>query len=508
MLRWHYRSRHESLIATSNAEFYENRLLVLPSPRGRTERLGLRLLRVAGAFDSGGSGTNRAEAEAVVQAILRHAKETPGDTLGVAAFSIRQRDAILDALEKARRDSPETEAFFAAHPEEPFFVKNLENVQGDERDCIMISIGYAPDASGRFAMRFGPLSSDGGERRLNVLITRAKSRLVVFSGIGAEDIDLARSDARGVAALKAFLAFAASGARAAAPAAEGEGGTLAAILAAEVEAAGKRAVRRVGLSGLFLDVAAREGEDFTLGIETDGPDRSGIRSARDREKGRAAALAMMGWRLHRVWSLGWLARPEAEAARLRAALGAEAAAPVAPEPAASDIAVPYAEAAVEVPRGTPIPSVGFAALGAILAQIVRAEAPIHQGAVFERARLLWGQQALSAEDRRALDQGLALAARLEGIVERGGVWWPEEAAGQVVPRDRRGAAAHLLRPAFLPAEEVAEAARRLLARSPRLTEAELVREVVATLGLPAAAEPAIAARIAALVGAGELRPAG
>jgi len=508
MLRWHYRSRHESLIATSNEQFYENRLLVLPSPRGRTERLGLRLVRVAGAFDSGGSGTNRAEAEAVVQAILRHARETPGETLGVAAFSIRQRDAILDALEKARRESPETEAFFAAHPEEPFFVKNLENVQGDERDCIMISIGYAPDEQGRFAMRFGPLSAEGGERRLNVLITRAKSRLVVFSGIGAEDIDLSRSDARGVAALKAFLAFAASGARASAPVADGDGGTLAGIIAGEVQAAGKEAVRRVGLSGVFLDVAAREGEDFILGIETDGPDRSGIRSSRDREKGRAAALAMMGWRLHRVWSLGWLARPEAEAARLRAALGAEAAAPAAAEPAANDIAVPYAEAAVEVPRETPMPAVGFGALGAILAEIVRAEAPVHQGAVFERARLLWGQQALSAEDRRALEQALSLASRLEGIVEQGGAWWPEDAVGRVVPRDRRGAAPHLSRPAFLPAEEVAEAARRLLARSPRLTEAELVREVVATLGLPATAEPAIAARIAALVGAGDIRPAG
>lgn len=508
MLRWHYRSRHESLIATSNAEFYDNRLLVLPSPRGRTERLGLRLVRVAGAFDSGGTGTNRAEADAVVQAILRHAKETPGDTLGVAAFSIRQRDAILDALEKARRESPETEAFFTAHPEEPFFVKNLENVQGDERDCIMISIGYAPDASGRFAMRFGPLSSDGGERRLNVLITRAKSRLVVFSGIGAEDIDTTRSAARGVAALKAFLSFAASGARASAPVAEGDGGTLAGIIAGEVQAAGKDAVRRVGLSGLFLDVAAREGEDFSLGIETDGPDRSGIRSSRDREKGRAAALGMMGWRLHRVWSLGWLARPEAEAARLRAALGAEAPAPAAAEAAANGIAVPYTEAVVEVPHGTAMPAIGFGALGGILAAIVRAEAPIHQGAVFERARLLFGQQALSAEDRRALDQALSLAARLEGIVEQGGVWWAEDAVGAVVPRDRRGAAAHLLRPAFLPAEEVAEAARRLLAATPRLTEAELVREVVGTLGLPATAEPAIAARIAALVGAGEIRPAG
>jgi hypothetical protein len=508
MLRWHYRSRHESLIATSNEQFYENRLLVLPSPHGRTERLGLRLVRVPGAFDAGGSGTNRAEAEAVAQAILRHARETPEESLGVAAFSIRQRDAILDALERARRDSPETEAFFSAHPEEPFFVKNLENVQGDERDCIMISIGYAPDEQGRFAMRFGPLSAEGGERRLNVLITRARSRLVVFSGIGAEDIDLSRTDSRGVAALKAFLAYAAGGGRAAAPAAETADAPLPALIAAEVEAAGKRAVRRVGLSGVFLDVAAQEGEDFTLGIETDGPDRSAIACARDREKGRAAALTAMGWRLHRIWSLGWLARPEAEAARLRAALGAAPAAEPTAPPAVNAIARPYREAAIAVPAETPIPALSFGTLASILAEIVRIEGPVHRDAVFERARLLWGQAALSAEDRRALEQALALAARLEGIVERGGAWWPEDRLGQVEPRDRRGVAAHLLRPAYLPAEEVAETARRLLAADPRLTEQEVVRGVLDALGLPSTAEAAIAARIAALVGAGEIRPAG
>jgi hypothetical protein len=134
MLRWHYRSRHESLIATSNAEFYDGRLFVLPSPRARSATLGLSLRRVEGRFDTGGTGTNAEEARAVAEAVIAHARETPGDTLGVAAFSIRQRDAILNAIEAARRDNPDTEAFFSAHPDEPFFVKNLENVQGDERE--------------------------------------------------------------------------------------------------------------------------------------------------------------------------------------------------------------------------------------------------------------------------------------------------------------------------------------------------------------------------------------
>jgi hypothetical protein len=140
MLRWHYRSRHESLIATSNAEFYDGRLFILPSPHARSAALGLSLRRVDGRFDTGGTGTNAEEARAVAEAVIAHARETPGDTLGVAAFSIRQRDAILNAIEAARHDNPDTEAFFTAHPDEPFFVKNLENVQGDERDSILISV--------------------------------------------------------------------------------------------------------------------------------------------------------------------------------------------------------------------------------------------------------------------------------------------------------------------------------------------------------------------------------
>uniref|UniRef100_UPI001F421FDE AAA domain-containing protein n=1 Tax=Falsiroseomonas oryziterrae TaxID=2911368 RepID=UPI001F421FDE len=320
MLRWHYRSRHESLIATSNAEFYENRLMVLPSPKARSAKLGLSLVRVDGQWQEG-AGTNRIEAEAVAQAVMRHAKETPGDSLGVAAFSIKQRDAIMDEIEKLRRESPDTEAFFASHEDEPFFVKNLENVQGDERDSILISVGYARGADGKLAMRFGPLSADGGERRLNVLITRAKKRCIVFSGLTAEDINLERASGRGVEALKTFLRFAAQG-EMRQVAAQQATAPLSAVIAKEIAELGKEPVARVGIAGLFLDVAAREGTDFVLGVEADAGDWASVRAARDRERGRPSALGMMGWKLHRAWSLAWLQRPEAERARLRAALGA------------------------------------------------------------------------------------------------------------------------------------------------------------------------------------------
>jgi hypothetical protein len=504
MLRWHYRSRHESLIATSNAEFYENRLMVLPSPKARSERLGLRLVRVDGQWQEG-AGVNETEAKAVAEAVMKHAKEIPGDTLGVAAFSIRQRDAILDAIEALRRADPSTEAFFGAHPDEPFFVKNLENVQGDERDAILISVGYARGADGKLAMRFGPLSADGGERRLNVLITRAKKRCVVFSGLTADDIDTNRAAGRGVAALKTFLRYAAAGEMRAVAGQEATA-PLAGVVAAEMRAAGKEPVARVGIAGLFLDVAAREGTDFVLGVEVDAGDWTSVRAARDRERGRPGALGMMGWKLHRAWSLAWLQRPEAERARLRAALGAAPVAADATTPAAGPdpgLAQPYAEATPEVPKDTAIPAVPFAKLSETLAAIIRAEQPVHTDAVFERARILWGKEKLDAPDRAALQQALRLAAQLQGVAERNGFWSAEDAPA-VVPRDRRAAAPHLRRAAMVAPAEIEAGCRALLEAMPVATEEELAAGVVRLLGLDAGAAPAVAARIAALVGAGTI----
>ena len=212
MLRWHYRSRHESLIALSNREFYENRLEVFPSPDSGKQHVGLRYHHIPDSgYDRGRSRTNRKEAGEVANAVMGHAREHPELTLGVAAFSAAQMEAILDQLELLRRMYPDLEPFFNAHPEEPFFVKNLENVQGDERDVIFISVGYGRDANGQVTMNFGPLSRDGGERRLNVIITRARRRCHVFTNLRADDINLSAAGSAGVRAFKTFLAYAESG---------------------------------------------------------------------------------------------------------------------------------------------------------------------------------------------------------------------------------------------------------------------------------------------------------
>ncbi|MEM8863026.1 MAG: C-terminal helicase domain-containing protein, partial [Chloroflexota bacterium] len=212
MLRWHYRSQHESLIALSNRAFYDSNLVLFPSPDGERSYSGLRVQHNPDSvYDRGGSRTNRLEAAEVVQGVMAHAREFPHLSLGVATFSGAQQKAIQLELEQARANDPSCESFFAQHEHEPFFVKNLENVQGDERDVIFISVGYGRDKNGKVNLNFGPLNGRGGERRLNVLITRSRLRCVVFTNMTSADIDLKRTDALGIKYLKEYFAFAETG---------------------------------------------------------------------------------------------------------------------------------------------------------------------------------------------------------------------------------------------------------------------------------------------------------
>jgi len=214
MLRWHYRSEHESLICVSNHEFYNDELVVFPSPnQERTER-GLEFRYLPDTCYSAGQrrAINEGEARYVAKEVMKHARSFPNLTLGVAAFSKAQAETIQDQLELLRRHDPSLEkTFFSRHGNEPFFVKNLENVQGDERDVIFISVGYGRREDGWISMNFGPLNAEGGERRLNVLITRAKWKCVVFTNLRSDDLDLRRTNARGVAVLKTFLKYAETG---------------------------------------------------------------------------------------------------------------------------------------------------------------------------------------------------------------------------------------------------------------------------------------------------------
>lgn len=325
MLRWHYRSRHESLIMLSNHEFYENKLVIFPSP-GSKHRMGLVFHHLKDTvYDRGKTRTNSQEAEIVAEAVLEHARKSPKLSLGVAAFSTAQRQAIQDALEARRRKHPELEPFFNAHADEPFFVKNLENVQGDERDVIFISIGYGRSADGTVNMSFGPLNNEGGERRLNVLITRAKLRCEVFTNITADDIDLNRTQGYSIRALKSFLHFAQHGKLHLPENIDGlpADSPFEEVVAHKLAALGYTVRRQVGSRGYYLDMAIVDETNpgkYLLGIECDGAAYHSARSARDRDRLRQQILEAIGWRIYRVWSTDWFRNPERELNRLVAAI--------------------------------------------------------------------------------------------------------------------------------------------------------------------------------------------
>jgi very-short-patch-repair endonuclease len=421
MLRWHYRSRHHSLIAVSNHEFYDGKLFIVPSPHANTPALGLKFQFVSGGiFDAGGSGTNRIEAKAVCRSVIEHARDHSELSLGVAAFSVRQRQAIIDELELLRRENPETESFFAAHPTEPFFIKNLENVQGDERDVIFISVGYGKNMNGYMAMRFGPLGIDGGERRLNVLISRAKKRCHVFTSISADDIVLERARGQGVASLKTFLSYAQSGKLSVATTSgREEDSPFEEAVHRAVESLGYQVDTQVGQAGFFIDLAVRHRQTeglYLLGIECDGAAYHSSRSARDRDRLRQAVLEDHGWLIHRVWSTDWFQRPAEQLRKIAAALEKaqstteqpvrseipkKADAPddierdVAPdfkETSLADLATPYIEARFAVPTAQEPHAIDREVLAGIVLKIVQIEGPVHEDEVVNRVRDLWGYE--------------------------------------------------------------------------------------------------------------------
>lgn len=320
MLRWHYRSRHESLITLSNHEFYENKLVIFPSP-GSRYRMGLAFHHLPNTwYDRGKTRANIEEANAVADAVMAHATRHPGVSLGVVAFSTAQRQAIEDAIEQRRRKSPETEAFFNTKGYEPFFVKNLENVQGDERDVIFISIGYGRTKEGFVTMSFGPLNNEGGERRLNVLITRAKMRCEVFTNLTADDIDISRTKAYGVRALKSFLYYAQHG-RLDVPVETGRSADspFEDNVAKRLSELGYIVRQQVGSKGFYIDMAIVDPDHpgrYLVGIECDGASYHSARSARDRDRLRQQVLEAVGWKIHRIWSTDWFKNPVRELKRV------------------------------------------------------------------------------------------------------------------------------------------------------------------------------------------------
>jgi len=485
MLRWHYRSRHHSLIAVSNREFYNNQLYVVPSPLDKADGLGVKFnYFVNGVFETGGSATNPIEAKALARAVIDHARNHPEQTLGVGTFSVRQRQAVLDELELLWRTETDIKDYFSSHSNEPFFVKNLENIQGDERDVIFISIGYGKNKNGYMAMRFGPLSMDGGERRLNVLISRARNRCEVFSSITADDIDLERGKGRGVAALKTFLTYAQTGILGTSSTTGKEmDSPFEEEVYKELSSLGYRVEAQIGIAGFFIDLAIVDQDcpgRFLLGIECDGATYHSSRSARDRDRLRQQVLEDHGWIIHRIWSVDWFQRPQEELKKTVAAIEAakakwgnrsmsytKTAKPIQPETAAvqrSDeisttnsneaLTVPYQQAYFSIPTNQAPHEAPINLMVAVVDKIVEIEGPIHEDEIARRVSELWGLSRTGNRIVSAVQRGLRVATRAGSIAHCSPFFCKPDQKEIPIRNREEVASTNLRKPEMLPPTEI------------------------------------------------------
>jgi very-short-patch-repair endonuclease len=317
-LLWHYRSRDEALIAFSNRHIYNDRLITFPSPGGSASISHVLVSSIPG--QDGQEESASREVQRVVELVLQHATEQPNETLGVITMGIKHAQRIEAALDAALGERPELAAFFEESRSERFFVKNLERVQGDERDAILLSVGYDKDSSGRLLYRFGPLLTKGGERRLNVAVTRARQRMTLVSSFDHHDMDPNRSSSRGVELLRLYIQYAAS-----------EGKILGETEQSDVPlnpfekdiydaltGKGISLLPQWGVSSYRIDMVAQHPQQagrFVLAIECDGASYHSLPTARDRDRLRQQQLEALGWRFHRIWSTDWFMRREKEIQR-------------------------------------------------------------------------------------------------------------------------------------------------------------------------------------------------
>ena len=323
-LKWHYRSKHESLIAFSNQHFYDGDLLLFPSPNTVSEELGIKYhYIVSGQFIN---QYNIQEAEYIVKKVVKFFLDKKDESLGVVAMNAKQSEYIADLIEDARKHDPNLDSLMAKHDEnhDSFFVKNLENVQGDERDVIFISTTYGPDQTGKQYQRFGPINSANGWRRLNVLITRAKKRVEVFTSMLSSNINITENSTRGHIALKEYLKYIESGLMPSGSLSDGtqkngSDSDFEVALTKILREAGYEIDTHVGAAGYYIDIAIRHPNrsgEYLLAIECDGSAYFCAKSARDRDRLKEAVLKRMGWSVYRIWSVDWFSHRDREIERL------------------------------------------------------------------------------------------------------------------------------------------------------------------------------------------------
>lgn len=468
-LEWHYRSRHDALIAFSNHFIYDGTLITFPAPYQHSDDLGVSFVHVPDAvFDRGGSASNPIEARKVVDIVVERWRQHPDESLGVVAFSVAQQEAVQDELARRLRVHPDLEGHLGAGRLDQFFVKNLETVQGDERDVIVFTVGYGRDEQGRIFNNFGALNRPGGARRLNVAVTRARRKVIVVSSVRASDLRLPDASAHagslppGGALLRAYLDYA-------------ERGVLPEIVSTgpregisplEVDVAqvihdlGYETVERVGTSRYRIDigvVSKRQPGRLALGVECDGEMYRAARTARDRDRLRTSVLRGLDWDVHRIWGQAWYFNRHEEIARLERAIASAEQRIADARPAdssgtsrvmggtererveLSEVRVESPEDAVELGWAEYFPLSKIAPYAAwqefhdpdLLSQhvkrlvaLVKAEGPAHEKYVVGRLTRAFGLQRAGNRIWEATMTALTFAVNVNGLRRRGPFVWP------------------------------------------------------------------------------------
>lgn len=520
-LRWHYRSRHESLIAFSNSEFYRRELVTFPGAHQSGDNVGVTFSKVPGVYERGRSRQNPVEAEAVAERVMHHYTTRPGLSLGVVAMSDAQAHAVEDAVEVVRQRRPDLDHFFNEDRLNGFFVKNLETVQGDERDVIILSVGYGPDQDGKLTMAFGPLNRENGWRRLNVAVTRARNRVEVVASMSGGDIRESDNTSRNH--FKRYLDYAERGPGVlslvpisddAAPESPFEESVLDVLLGW-----GYEVQPQVGVGGYRIDMAVRHPEApgrYAIGIECDGAMYHSSKAARDRDRLREEVLRGLGWDLHRIWGTDWYRHQSEAEQRLREAIETAVARPI-----SSPRAGPILESADLLSTATAIPAAESPAVPRVTMEVVsieaepewavpykrsrveqiswyelhepeaseqilrvflrvlETEAPIHYEVLYRRVAEAWSAVKIGSRIRRNLDQVLAnLERKHPDVLREGDVLTLR--GRPVIPRFPADQVPRKV--TEIPPSERRQALLGVLGESPGIAEAELLKEVASFFG--------------------------
>jgi len=506
-LRWHYRSRTEELIQFSNHHYYNNSLRTFPENNPDVET-GVEFEYVEdGVYDRGGSRQNEIEAQRVIDLIEDHADERSDKSLGVVAFSSAQEQAIRDALAERREENPVLDAFVSQDDVlDEFFIKNLEMVQGDERDRMIFSVGYGPAQDGTISTNFGPINKSGGERRLNVAVTRAKEQVTVVCSMLPGDIDLSGSNSTGAKHFKNYLEYARKGEQALArndhvtDTLDFDSQFEEAVYEA-LEAEGYDVVSQVQSSGYSIDLAIKHPEQpgkFILGIECDGAAYHSSKTARDRDRTRQMVLEDLGWTIHRIWSPDWASNQEAQIQAINDKVDSliaenSTATSTTDVPTHEPDAVPskskldhealteYVEPSLEWNDRYSVDKRGQSTANRnAVHDTVKQHGPIKSDTAIQTYLDVWSQSRAGKRVQRAFNSGVDTLTNKNKIYQRGEFLWPQRRDLDFKVRVNTDSATRSIDE--IPKEELAKAIAVLLQEGGRMTRDDVILETTRLIG--------------------------